>query len=73
VVSSSTIWVLAVNSRKQVPPNVGDGTIESVCAQLRLLVRRLLRRYKHPPDLEVAAIEPVMKQEEALEENWTKE
>lgn len=46
---------------------------ESVRAQLRLLVRRLLRRYKYPPDLEVAAIELVMKQAEALAENWTME
>lgn len=46
---------------------------DSVRAQLRLLVRRLLRRYKYPPDLEIAAIELVMKQAEALAENWTKE
>jgi type I restriction enzyme R subunit len=46
---------------------------ESVRAQLRLLVRRLLRRYKYPPDLEIAAIDLVMKQAEALAENWTKD
>jgi type I restriction enzyme R subunit len=46
---------------------------ESVRAQLRLLVRRLLRRYKYPPDLEIAAIDLVMKQAEALAENWTNE
>ena len=46
---------------------------DSVRAQLRLLVRRLLRRYKYPPDLEIAAIELVMKQAEALAENWTRD
>lgn len=44
---------------------------DSVRAKLRLLVRRLLRRYKYPPDMEAAAIELVMQQAESLAGIWT--
>ena len=35
---------------------------ESVQAKLRLLVKRILRKYKYPPDLEAAAVELVLQQ-----------
>ena len=35
---------------------------ESVRAKLRLMVRRILRKYKYPPDLEATAIELVLQQ-----------
>jgi type I restriction enzyme R subunit len=44
---------------------------DSVRAKLRILVRRLLRRYKYPPDLEKAAIELVLQQAETLSESWS--
>ena len=44
---------------------------ESVRAKLRILVRRLLRRYKYPPDLEKAAVELVLAQAETLSEAWS--
>ena len=44
---------------------------ESVRAKLRNLIRRLLRRYKYPPDEAKEAVELVMKQAEALAESWT--
>jgi type I restriction enzyme R subunit len=44
---------------------------ESVRAKLRILVRRLLRRYKYPPDLEKAAIDLVLEQAETLSEAWS--
>ena len=44
---------------------------ESVRARLRNLVRRLLRRYKYPPDGQKEAIELVLKQAEALSETWS--
>jgi type I restriction enzyme R subunit len=44
---------------------------DSVRAKLRILVRRLLRRYKYPPDLEKAAIELVLRQAETLSEAWS--
>lgn len=44
---------------------------ESVRAKLRILVRRTLQRYKYPPDKQKAAMELVMKQAEALADEWT--
>ena len=43
---------------------------ESVRARLRILIRRLLRRYKYPPDQEAAAIALVLVQAETLADNW---
>lgn len=43
---------------------------ESVRASLRLMVKRILRKYKYPPDLEAAAVELVLQQAEALGESW---
>ena len=43
---------------------------ESVRAKLRLMVKRILRKYKYPPDLQEAAVELVLKQAEALGEAW---
>jgi type I restriction enzyme R subunit len=43
---------------------------DSVQAKLRLMVKRILRKYKYPPDLEVAAVELVLRQAEALGESW---
>jgi len=44
---------------------------ESVRAKLRLMVKRILRKYRYPPDLEVAAVELVLQQAEALGEAWS--
>ena len=44
---------------------------ESVRARLRILIRRLLRRYKYPPDGEAAAIALVLVQAETLADTWT--
>ena len=43
---------------------------ESVQAKLRLLVKRILRKYKYPPDQEDAAVELVLRQAQALGEAW---
>ena len=43
---------------------------ESVRAKLRLLVKRILRKYKYPPDQQEAAIELVIEQARALGESW---
>jgi len=43
---------------------------ESVRASLRLMVRRILRKYKYPPDLADAAVELVLQQAETLGESW---
>jgi type I restriction enzyme R subunit len=43
---------------------------ESVRAKLRLMVKRILRKYKYPPDLQDAAVELVLHQAQALGEAW---
>ena len=43
---------------------------ESVRANLRLMVRRILRKYKYPPDQQDGAVELVLQQVQALGEEW---
>ena len=43
---------------------------ESARARLRVLVKRVLRRYGYPPDLQDAAVQTVLKQAEALSAAW---
>lgn len=43
---------------------------ESVRANLRLMVRRILRKYKYPPDEQDGAVELVLQQVQALGEDW---
>jgi type I restriction enzyme R subunit len=43
---------------------------ESVQAQLRLMVKRILRKYKYPPDQQEAAVTLVLQQARALGEAW---
>jgi type I restriction enzyme R subunit len=43
---------------------------ESVRASLRLMVRRILRKYKYPPDQHDGAVELVLQQVQALGEEW---
>lgn len=44
---------------------------ESVRARMRNLVRRLLRRFKYPPDRSDEAIRLVLEQAEALSDSWS--
>jgi type I restriction enzyme R subunit len=44
---------------------------ESVRAKLRLMVKRILRKYKYPPDIQDAAVELILQQAQALGESWT--
>lgn len=43
---------------------------ESVRAKLRLMVKRILRKYKYPPDQQESAVELVLQQAQALGEEW---
>ncbi|AUN96248.1 type I restriction endonuclease subunit R [Pseudazoarcus pumilus] len=43
---------------------------ESVRAKLRLMVKRILRKYKYPPDQQATAIETVLEQARAMGEAW---
>jgi type I restriction enzyme R subunit len=43
---------------------------ESVRAKLRILVKRILRKYKYPPDQAEVAIDFVLRQAQELGEAW---
>lgn len=43
---------------------------ESVRAKLRIMVKRILRKYKYPPEQQEIAIELVLRQAQALGESW---
>lgn len=43
---------------------------ESARARLRVLVKRILRKYGYPPDLQDAAVQTVLQQAEALSASW---
>ena len=44
---------------------------ESARASMRVLVKRILRRYGYPPDLQDAAVQTVLQQAEALSAMWS--
>ncbi|MDP3860546.1 MAG: DUF3387 domain-containing protein [Phaeovulum sp.] len=43
---------------------------DSARARLRVLVKRILRKYGYPPDLQDAAVQEVLQQAEALSAQW---
>lgn len=43
---------------------------ENVRAQLRVIVKRILRKYGYPPDKQEKATQTVLEQAEALSELW---
>ena len=59
---------LTENLRKNI--TVDWSKRESVRANLRLMVKRILRKYKYPPDMAESAIELVLQQAETLGETW---
>lgn len=44
---------------------------DSARARMRVLVKRILRKYGYPPDLQDAAVQTVLQQAEALSSSWT--
>ena len=59
---------LTANLRQNITVDWSDR--ESVRATLRLMVKRILRKYKYPPDQQERAVELVLQQAEALGETW---
>jgi len=59
---------LTENLRKNV--SVDWSVRDSVRAKLRLMVKRILRKYKYPPDKQEEAIELVLQQAETLSAMW---
>ena len=45
---------------------------ENVRAKIRLMIKRILRKYKYPPSEELNAIKLVLQQAEALSAEWTR-
>lgn len=43
---------------------------ESARARMRVLVKRILRKYGYPPDMQDAAVQTVLRQAEALSASW---
>ena len=60
---------LTENLRKNI--TVDWSKRESVRASLRLMVKRILRKYKYPPDMADSAVEMVLQQAEVLGEQWS--
>ncbi len=60
---------LTENLRKNI--TVDWSQRESVRASLRLMVKRILRKYKYPPDLQDGAVDLVLQQAETMGESWT--
>jgi len=72
VLGDETLRTIARQLTKTVRENVTiDWTVrESVRAQLRVLVKRILRRYGYPPDKQEKATQTVLEQAEVLSEGW---
>ena len=74
VLGNDVLRELAVYLSEVVKNNATiDWTIkESVRAKLKVMVKRALRKFGYPPDLQKLATETVLKQAELLANHWTK-
>ena len=72
VLGDETLRTIAVELVETVQKNVSiDWTMkESVRAKIRVMVKRILRRYGYPPHKQEKAAETVLEQAEALCKNW---
>jgi type I restriction enzyme R subunit len=72
VLGDDTLKAIARELVATVRKNVTiDWTIrENVRAQLRVYVKRILRKYGYPPDLQAKATETVLEQAEVLSAEW---
>ena len=66
--SSTSKNELIENLRKNL--SVDWSARESVQAKLRLMVKRILRKYKYPPDHQDAAVKLVLEQVQAFGDGW---
>jgi len=73
LMQKETLWELAVVLYEKVKQNASiDWTIkESVRAKLRVIVKRTLRQYGYPPDMQAIATETVLKQAEMIADELT--
>jgi type I restriction enzyme R subunit len=75
VLGDETLRAIARELVKTVRSNVTiDWTLrENVRAQLRVLVKRILRKYGYPPDRQEKATQTVLEQAEVLSQEWAVE
>ena len=73
MLGDDTLRAIARELVETVKKNVTiDWTIrDNVRAQLRVYVKRILRKHGYPPDRQEKATETVLEQAELLSENWT--
>ena len=73
VLGNDTLCELARILVEQVKANTTiDWQIrENVRAQLRVIIKRILKKYGYPPDQEKLAIDNILKQTELLSNNWS--
>ena len=69
----SALRVIALELVRSIKANVSVDWMlrEPARARIRVLVKRILRRYGYPPDLQDAAVQTVLQQAEALSAIWT--
>ena len=72
VLGDETLRTIARELVKTVRANVTiDWTVrENVRAQIRVLVKRILRKYGYPPDKQEKATQTVLEQAEVLSQEW---
>jgi type I restriction enzyme R subunit len=72
VLGDETLRTIARELVKTVRANITiDWTMrENVRAQLRVLVKRILRKYGYPPDRQEKATQTVLEQAEVLSDEW---
>jgi len=75
VLGDATLTMIARELVKTLRKNVTiDWTAkDSVKAQLRIDVKRILRKYHYPPDKQVQATQTILEQEELLCADWADE
>ena len=73
VLGDETLRTIAQELVRAVRGNIKiDWTVrESVRAEMRVIIKRILRRYGYPPDKQARATELVLEQAEVLCESWT--
>ncbi|MBU4120803.1 MAG: DUF3387 domain-containing protein, partial [Proteobacteria bacterium] len=72
VLGDETLRTIAQELLKTIRNNVTiDWTVrENVRAQMRVMIKRILRRYGYPPDKQARATELVLEQAEVLSRDW---
>jgi type I restriction enzyme R subunit len=72
VLGDETLRAIAHDLVEQVRRNATiDWTVkESVRAKMKVMVKRILRKYGYPPDKQASATETILKQAELLADSW---